>query len=165
MVYYIYTNTSILNQNKFYFLSSYSAYLDCKVIAIPARYDIKPYAYGFQKDSPYLDVFNFHFKKLKENGVYDQIVMKYKPRPQVCPDFSGQPLGFGSCISLFLIILAGHVFGLSLMLIECILIFLNPKLTWFSSLPSEEQLLRIKNEDQEFKIRYLEHRLRQRTVK
>jgi hypothetical protein len=42
--------------------------LDCEVIAIPAKYDFKPYAYGFQKDSPYLGLFNHYLKEMREKG-------------------------------------------------------------------------------------------------
>ena len=42
--------------------------MDCEVIVIPAKYDFKPYAYGFQKDSPYLGLFNHYLKEMREKG-------------------------------------------------------------------------------------------------
>jgi hypothetical protein len=98
---------------------------------IPAKYDVKPYAYGFQKDSPYLDLFNFMIKELKEKGSYDKIAANYEPPPQICPDISGQSLGFDSCITCFLIILAGLSACICLLMIECLLHYLFPDITWF----------------------------------
>jgi ABC-type amino acid transport substrate-binding protein len=49
------------------------------VIAIPAKYDFMPIAFGFQKDFPYLDLFNYMLKELKEKGIYDKIAASYEP--------------------------------------------------------------------------------------
>jgi hypothetical protein len=108
------------------------------LIVIPAKYDFKPYAYGFQKDYPYLDLFNYFLSELKESGAYDKILKNYEPLKQVCPDYSGLPLGFDSCISLFLVILAGLAACFCLFFMECILNYLYPQLNWFSSIPPEE---------------------------
>ena len=62
---------------------TYSSYADCEIIAIPQKYDFKPYAYGFQKDSPLLGPFNFYLKQLREKGSTKQILEKYESRPQV----------------------------------------------------------------------------------
>jgi hypothetical protein len=118
-----------------YIFSTYQEYINCEVIAIPAKYDVKPRAYGFQKDSPYLDLFNYMLNKMKEEGTYDKIAAKYEPPPQVCPDTSGQQLGFNSCITLFLIILAGYSACICILFIECMLHYLYPEITWFSSVP------------------------------
>jgi hypothetical protein len=91
------------------------------LIAIPSKYDFKPLAYGFQKDSPYLDLFNYMIKEFKVKGTYDKIAVNYESQPQTCPDSSGQPLGFDSCIILFLIILAGFSACICLLFIECML--------------------------------------------
>jgi hypothetical protein len=92
----------------------------------------------FQKDSPYLDLFKYVFSELKETGGIDQITRKYGPRPQVCPDYSGHPLGFDSCIILFLMIFAGLLAGLCLILMEHLLHYWRPDITWFSSVPPEQ---------------------------
>jgi hypothetical protein len=62
---------------------TYEAYTECQIIATPEKYDVKPYAYGFQKDSPYLGPFNYYLKQLRERGATKQIVEKYESRPQV----------------------------------------------------------------------------------
>ena len=62
-------------------------YISCKVVATPAKYDFKPYAYGFQKDSPFLPMFNYFINEMKEKGSLEQILVKYEPPPQFCPDY------------------------------------------------------------------------------
>ena len=77
-----------------FFPKSYSLdFVKCEIIRIPAKYDPQRFAYGFQKDSPFLDLFNFYLKKLREQGSYSQILKKYQSQPQVCPDNSGKSLG------------------------------------------------------------------------
>ena len=66
---------------------TYDEYLKCEIIATPAKLDFKPYAYGFQKDSPYLPLFNHFLNDMKEKGSLKQIQEKYEPPPQVCPDY------------------------------------------------------------------------------
>lgn len=72
--------TPKLNMSHF---RTYSSYLNCEIIAIPERYDIKPYAYGFQKNSPFLGPFNYYLKLLREKGSTKQILEKYETRGQV----------------------------------------------------------------------------------
>ena len=55
------------------------AYINCKIVATPAKYDLKPYAYGFQKDSPFLSLFDFYLNEMKEKGSLKQIQVKYDP--------------------------------------------------------------------------------------
>ena len=66
-------------------------------------------SYGFQKDSPYLGLFNHYIKELREKGILNQISNKYDTGAQVCPDESGKPLGFESCFTAFLALLAGKL--------------------------------------------------------
>ena len=58
-------------------LQTFPEYENCEVVAIPAKYDTKPYAFGFQKDSPYLGVFNYYIKEMREKGSLKQIQKKY----------------------------------------------------------------------------------------
>ena len=83
--------------DNFFGVSSYSSYLDCKIIAIPQKYDFKPYGFGFQSNSPYIGPFNFFIKQMIEKGSMKNIVEKHQNKPQVCPDFSGKPMGFNNC--------------------------------------------------------------------
>ena len=100
------------------FFSTFEEYSNCEIIAIPSKYDFKPYAYGFQKNSPYLKMFNFFLKSMIEKGALKQILNKYEARPQVCPDLNGLPLGFDSCFTAFLALLAGLAGGILLILVE-----------------------------------------------
>ena len=89
-------------------------------MALPKKYDLKPYAFGFQKNSPFLPLFDFHLKKLQEKGTIDKILKEYESRPQICPDYNGLPLGFDTCISAFLVLAAGMAFGSLFFLLEWI---------------------------------------------
>ena len=77
------------------------------MIAIPAKYDPKHCAYGYQKDSPYQGLFNFYLKEMREKGSLKQILNKYETGTQFCPDESGKPLGFESCFTAFMALIAG----------------------------------------------------------
>ena len=76
-------------------------------MATPGKYKFKPVAYGFQKDSPFLPLFNYNLNKLRERGSLNQIKVKYEPAPQVCPDYSGNSLGFLSVFSAFGLLFSG----------------------------------------------------------
>ena len=41
------------------------AYINCKILVTPGKYDFKPYAYGFQKDSPFLPLFDYYLNQMK----------------------------------------------------------------------------------------------------
>ena len=71
-------------------------------MATGGKYFFRPYAWAFQKHSPYLDIFNFYIKEFKEKGTFRQIEKKYEPTPQVCPDLSGKPIEFPNCFTAFL---------------------------------------------------------------
>ena len=111
-------NPTIALYDNYFAVTAYPEYVSCKIIAIPAKYDFKPYAYGFQKDSPYLPLFNHYLKEMREKGSLKQILDKFAPPPQFCPDLTGQPLGFDSCFTAFLILIGGLTIGLILLVIE-----------------------------------------------
>ena len=114
-------------------------YKSCRMIVIPGNYDYKPYTYGFQKDSPYLLLFNHFMNEMKEKGTMDQIMTKYEIKPQICPDYSGQPLGISTCVSAFIMLAFGMATCMIVVFLEMlgrrfypeymekILIFLNGK--------------------------------------
>ena len=76
-------------------------------MATPGKYNFKPVAYGFQKDSPFLPLFNYNLNKMKERGSLKQIQVKYEPPPQICPDYSGKSLGVNSVFSAFGVLFSG----------------------------------------------------------
>ena len=67
-------------------------YTTCEIVAIQGKYDFKPFALGFQKDSPFLPMFNFYLNEMKEKGSLKQILAKYEPSPQICPDYKWENL-------------------------------------------------------------------------
>ena len=83
-------------------------------MATPGKYDFKPYAYGLQKDSPFLPLFDYYLNEMKEKGSLKQIQAKYDPPPQICPDYSGKSLGVGSVFAAFGELCFG--FGMALIL-------------------------------------------------
>ena len=77
-----------------------------------------PMAFGFQKNSPYLPLFNFHIKKMIEKGSFEKHYQQFQPHPQVCPDSAGKPLGFNSTLTGFLAYAAGLILGLIILIFE-----------------------------------------------
>lgn len=71
------------------------------------------------KNSPFLELINHQLSVFKESGVIDQIRSKYEPHPQVCPDYSGQPLGMNSVFAAFVPLIVAALFALFFMLFEC----------------------------------------------
>jgi hypothetical protein len=106
-----------------------------------------------------LDIFNYYITELKEKGTYEQILSTYESASQVCPDYSGKPLGFGSCITLFLIIMAGIGVSFCLMFFEFVLDKFKPDLTLFNTFPSTEQTLQSELLNLKIKIQQLEHQI------
>jgi hypothetical protein len=76
-------------------------------VAIPGKYDFKPFAYGFQKDSPFLPLFNYYLREMKEKGSLKKIQVKYEPSPQICPDYNGKSLGVNSVFAAFGVLFFG----------------------------------------------------------
>jgi hypothetical protein len=123
---------------KNFYFSTYPEYSNCEFIVIPAKYHFTPVAYGFQKDSPYLGIFNYFIFELKQMGSYEKIAQKYEHKPQICPNYSGKALGFDSCVTMFLVILMGLGLGFLLLSLECLLKYFIPDLNWFKSDPTDE---------------------------
>ena len=62
-------------------------YIYCKIVTIPGQtYDHKPYAIGYQRDSPYAEILDFHIDMMREKGTLDIIVSRYRGQPQQCED-------------------------------------------------------------------------------
>ena len=120
------------------FLFSYlhrnlDAYINCKIVATPGKYDFKPSAYGFQKDSPFLPLFNYYLNEMREKGSLKQIQVKYEPSPQICPDYSGKSLGASSVFSGFCVLFFGIGIAAILFCIEKITHTFGMKWSIFNS--------------------------------
>ena len=70
-----------------YFFRSTQEFVNCKIVAAPGQYNFKPYAIGYQKNSPYAEMLDYHIEKMREAGVLDNIKNKYRALPQQCPNF------------------------------------------------------------------------------
>ena len=55
---------------------------------------------------------------MRERGTIKRIMEKYEKAPQICPDLTGQPLGYESCFTAFLVLIIGVLFGLTIMSLE-----------------------------------------------
>lgn len=71
-------------------------YIDCKILIMPGgKFDYKPYALGYQKDSPYAEILDFHINMLRETGTLESIVSSYRGQPQQCEDYRSGQLSLG----------------------------------------------------------------------
>ena len=75
------------NANGAALFSSTKYYADCDIIAVPGKFDYRPYAYAVQQDSPYAGIFDHHISFIRENGNIEYIMGKYGSGRQVCPDY------------------------------------------------------------------------------
>ena len=50
--------------DNYFTIRTYEKYQKCLIVDIPTPYDQKVLSYAFQKNSPYLDLFNYHLKVL-----------------------------------------------------------------------------------------------------
>ena len=106
------------------FSSVEKAYRDCEIVQIPTNYDYKPFAWGIQKDSPFIGLFNYYLKDMREKGTMQQIKEKYESLPQVCPNSSGKPVGMDACFTAFGVLLVGGGISVLLFVIELTLFWL-----------------------------------------
>ena len=115
-------------------------YIYCKIVTIPGQtYDHKPYAIGYQKDSPYAEILDFHIDMMREKGTLDNIVSRYRGQQQQCVNprfyrtfffnfeqsvknikhiFSGKPLTWGNVFTAFGILAFGACISLCFFAIE-----------------------------------------------
>ena len=117
----------------YYLYRVFDAYINCKIVATPAKYDFKPYAYGFQKDSPFLPLFNYFINEMKEKGSLKQIQVKYEPPSQICPDYNGKSLGFSSVFAAFGLLVSGFGFAVILFGLETLTLSFGMKWSIFNS--------------------------------
>ena len=57
--------------DNFYTTITYKPYKDCEIIAIPVAYFPVQFAYGFQKKSPYFDLFWRHVSQEHDHKLLD----------------------------------------------------------------------------------------------
>ena len=93
-------------------------YQDCKIVVTEGKYFKRPYAWTFQKHSPYLDIFNFYIQEKIQKGQWNAVINRYQAQPQVCPDLSGMPIEFANCFTAFLCLIGGAFCGIVFLSIE-----------------------------------------------
>ena len=116
------------NINSPYYVVFYSVtkeFQECKIIATEGKYFSRPNAWAFPKSSPYLDIFNFYITEVIQKGQWNAIVNRYMPRDQVCPDLSGKPIDFSSCVGAFAVLVSGFFVAFCIFVIEQMKRFLN----------------------------------------
>ena len=82
-------------------------YEKCEIIILPKRYNMQLFTLGFQKDSPYLGLFNYYLRKMRQEGSLDKNVKGYEAAQQACPDKTGKALGFKNLIFPIFILVLG----------------------------------------------------------
>ncbi len=78
-----------------------------------------------QKDSPFLPLFNYYLKEMREKGSMKQTLDKYESPPQVCPDLNGKPLTFSAVFTAFGVLLMGVAVAIILFCTENIAVLLG----------------------------------------
>ena len=111
-------NPSIALYRDFISMASFQIYKDCEVLAIPAKYRYTPCGFALQKNSPYLQLFDYYLIEMRDKGMFQKILSKYEPGAQQCPDLNGLPIEFNMCFTAFLALLGGMSLGLILFIIE-----------------------------------------------
>ena len=86
---------------------------------------------------------------MRENGKLGKILLEYEASPQVCPDSSGLPLGFESCFTAFLLLLAGMSMGVILFCLEFSSRICGTNFIFLEMYDRKPQHDQIKNEDLE----------------
>ena len=61
-------------------------FTNCKIVASPGKYGFRPTAIAYQKHSPYAEIFDYYFERMRASGILDRIKAKYSLTPQECPD-------------------------------------------------------------------------------
>eukprot|EP00095_Tigriopus_kingsejongensis_P000205 maker-scaffold41_size498431-snap-gene-3.27 protein:Tk00205 transcript:maker-scaffold41_size498431-snap-gene-3.27-mRNA-1 annotation:"hypothetical protein L798_01404" len=98
----------------------FQAYQDCRVIQIPQTYLRMPMGFGFQKNSPYLEIFNHEIAKMKENGVFARILEKFDLLPLDCLPKPGRALGMANLASAYSIYILGLTLSVAILILELI---------------------------------------------
>ena len=93
-------------------------YLNCEVINVPSKFNINQYAFGFQKDSQYLPIFNYYLKLLDQQGTFHKLYNRYQVLPQNCQGSGWNAIGFENTLTAFLAFILGMIFGMVLLIIE-----------------------------------------------
>ena len=90
----------------------------CLIVRTEAKYHEVPLAWIFPKNSPYTEIFDYYLLEFIEKGQWSSMQKKHMPLPQVCPDFSAEPIGFESSCTPFLIFIIAIILTFGLLILE-----------------------------------------------
>ena len=85
---------------------------------VPYEFVTSKTGFSLQKNSPYLQLFDYYIIRLQERGILQRIIKKYTPQPRDCNTSSAKAIGYESCFSAFLPLLLGYLFGILILIIE-----------------------------------------------
>ena len=85
---------------------------------VPYEFATTKTGFSLQKNSPYLQLFDYYIIRLQERGILQRIIKKYTPQPRDCSTSSAKAIGYESCFSAFLPLLFGYLFGILILIIE-----------------------------------------------
>ena len=105
--------------------NTYKEYKDCKIVRANGLYNQMYRAFGLQKNSTYLFVFNYFLQLLKEGGPLERLVTKdltYElgSDKQFCPGFDGKPLDMSTCFTAFIVLFTGATISVIFFVTECV---------------------------------------------
>ena len=79
-------------------------------------------AFVLQKDSEFLDQFNYHLIDIMESGLIHNTIMKWLGNPYTLAMLQGAaPLGYDDVFFLALVVSAGASFGIGILLLELLI--------------------------------------------
>ena len=87
------------------------AYRQCQFIDTGTAIYTSQLAWAIPKYSPYDGIFTYNINKLQEIGVVDRYSLKYRIPDQLCPSYSGNPLGIKQCFTAFTVLPIGILAG------------------------------------------------------
>ena len=117
-VFYVMINISMHNIIQHFRLTK--EYEKCEIILLPKKYNLQLFTIGFQKDSPFLGLFNYYLRKMRQDGSLNKNVKDYIANPQACPDNTGKALGFSNLIFPVFILIFGCLFSFVALMFEVI---------------------------------------------
>ena len=94
----------------------------CHVVRSKASYYSRSGGYVFRKDSPYIDLFSHHIRKIREMGL-DTEIEKTVDQAVDCPDDSEKhfrTLSYNDLIFVFIMLILGCMIAISYSAFECL---------------------------------------------
>ena len=99
-------------------IMQHDAYRNCLIMDTGKPIYTSQLAWAVQKNSPLYPILRDRLQRLKEIGTVQRYNMRYKPRAQVCPDYSGKPITIKQCIAPFFVLVTGFIASIIWLIIE-----------------------------------------------